>query len=210
MPGPRFTRARPTPDQLGEYTGTYYSNELGAVYEISVRQAELCIRHARGLLTLEPTEADRFVDLHDQARAHLATQENIEALELALANGMISTAHDALFNIVNFWLYCDDSAASPYETRVVRESLGDALVAPSSTDDPVLAALSLAACGRYAEAVDLLDEIGSPSPEQSSDWAARFFGPVTATKRARMRRRWRSRIVETVACPSCIAPPDAW
>ncbi|HTD61484.1 MAG TPA: serine hydrolase [Gemmatimonadaceae bacterium] len=61
MLGPRFTRALPTSDQLGEYAGTYYSDELGVVYEVSVRQAVLCIRHPRGLVTLEATQPDRFV-----------------------------------------------------------------------------------------------------------------------------------------------------
>ena len=44
------------------------------------------------------------IDLHDPDRAHLATVENVDALEIALSNGMISTARDALFNIVNFGL----------------------------------------------------------------------------------------------------------
>ena len=71
---------------------------------------------------------------------------------------MISTARDALFNIANSWLFCDDSAASPHEARIVRESLEDALVAPSRSDDPVLAALSLCSYGRYGEAADVIDE----------------------------------------------------
>lgn len=126
------------------------------------------------------------IDLHDPARAHLATSENVEALELALANGMTSTAQDALFNIANFWLYCDAPETSPYEKRVVRESLDDAIVAPASSDDPVLAALSLCCFGRYAEAAGLLDRIGPPAREKGTEWLSIFFGPVTATKRARI------------------------
>ncbi|MFZ1016608.1 MAG: LuxR C-terminal-related transcriptional regulator [Candidatus Cybelea sp.] len=126
------------------------------------------------------------VDLHDPARAHLAIIENVEALELALHNGMVSTAHDALFNIVNFWLYCDDCDALPFETQIVRETLDDALVAPSKADDPVLAALSLCSHGRYGEAIELLDRIALPSRDKGSDWLPIFFGPVTATKLARI------------------------
>jgi len=126
------------------------------------------------------------IDLHDPSRAHLAGSENVEALELALSNGMLSTARDALFNIANSWLFCDDSAASPHEVSVVRESLQDALVAPSRADDPVLAALSLCSYGRYAEAADVLEEMGQNSGGTSSDWLPIFFGPVTATKRARI------------------------
>ncbi|HEY6327650.1 MAG TPA: hypothetical protein VIW73_14180 [Candidatus Cybelea sp.] len=99
---------------------------------------------------------------------------------------MIATARDALFNIANSWLFCDDSAASPHETRAVRKSLQDALVAPSRADDPVLAALSLCSYGRYAEAADVLDHMASGAGGTSSDWLPMFFGPVTATKRARI------------------------
>jgi ATP/maltotriose-dependent transcriptional regulator MalT len=126
------------------------------------------------------------IDLHDPSRAHLAGTENVEALELALANGMIATARDALFNIANSWLFCDDSPASAHEVRAVRDSLADALVAPSRADDPVLAALSLCSYGRYAEAADVIDHIAPPSSGASSDWMPMFFGPVTATKRARI------------------------
>jgi len=125
------------------------------------------------------------IDLHDPSRAHLAGTENVEALELALANGMITTARDALFNIANSWLFCDDSPASPHAARAVRDSLADALAAPSRADDPVLAALSLCSYGRYAEAADLIDRIAAPNGA-SSDWLPMFFGPVTATKRARI------------------------
>ncbi|MFZ0032695.1 MAG: LuxR C-terminal-related transcriptional regulator [Candidatus Cybelea sp.] len=126
------------------------------------------------------------IDLHDPARAHLAAAENVEALKLALAAGMIATARDALFNIANSWLFCDDSVVSLHETSIVRTSLEDALVAPSRSDDPVLAALALCSCGRYSEAAEVIERIGPPTSQRSSDWLPIFFGPVTATKHARI------------------------
>ncbi len=126
------------------------------------------------------------VDLHDPARAHLAAAENVEALKLALGAGMIATARDALFNIANSWLFCEDSVGSPHETSIVRASLEDALVAPSRSDDPVLAALALCSCGRYGEAAEVIERIGPPASQRSSDWLPIFFGPVTATKLARI------------------------
>ena len=99
---------------------------------------------------------------------------------------MIATARDALFNIANSWLLCDDSVASLHETSIVRASLDDALVAPSRSDDPVLAALALCSWGRYSEAPEVIERIGPPSSQRSSDWLPIFFGPVTATKHARI------------------------
>jgi DNA-binding CsgD family transcriptional regulator len=166
----------------------YHRRNLAGASDASATAVKL-LRAAPGVLPYVKTHAlttRAVVDLHDPARAYLATAENIEALELALANGMTSTAHDALFNIVNFHLYCDGYDTSPYESRMVRESLDDAVVAPSRSDDPVLAALSLASYGRFTEAAELLERIGPPSTETSSDWVGVFFGPVTATKRARI------------------------
>jgi len=42
------------------------------------------------------------IDLHDPNRSHLALYENVEALTLALSNGMTATARDALFNVVRW------------------------------------------------------------------------------------------------------------
>jgi DNA-binding CsgD family transcriptional regulator len=166
----------------------YHRRDLaGASHAAALAAATL--RGARNAPAYVKTHAyttRAVIDLHDPARAHLATAENIQALEIALENGMVSTAHDALFNIVNFWLYCDDSGSSRYETRVVRESLADAFAAPSSNEDPVLAALSLSMSGRYAEAVDVLDGSRPQSREKASDWQPLFWEPVTATKRARI------------------------
>ncbi|HEY1868263.1 MAG TPA: helix-turn-helix transcriptional regulator [Candidatus Cybelea sp.] len=166
----------------------YHRRNLGGAFEAAATAAKL-LRGTPGALPHVKTHAlttRGVIDLHDPARAHLATAENVEALELALANGMTSTAQDALFNIVNFQLYCDVSDPSAYESRVVQECLDDAVVAPSSSDDPVLAALALCSHRRYGEAAELLDRIGPPARERASDWIAAFFGPVTATKRARI------------------------
>ncbi len=166
----------------------YHRRNLAGAGEAAGIAAKL-LRDAPGAPAFVKTHAlttRAVIDLHDPARAHLATGENVDALELALANGMTSTAQDALFNIVNQWFYCDDYDTSAYDVRVVRESLDDAIVAPLRGDDPVLAALSLCFYGRYAEAADLLEGLGPPSREKGSDWLPIFFGPVTATKRARI------------------------
>jgi DNA-binding CsgD family transcriptional regulator len=166
----------------------YHRRNLAGASESAAAAAKL-MRATPGALPYVRTHAlttRGVIDLHDPARAYLATAENVEALELALANGMTSTAQDALFNIVNFHLYCDAGDTSPYESRIVRESLDDAVVAPSRSDDPVLASLSLCTYGRYGEAADLLEQIGPPARDTASDWFGAFFGPVTATKRARM------------------------
>src|SRR5579863_8824519 len=166
----------------------YHRQDLtgaGDAADVALKQ----MRRMPGALPYVTTHAlttPAVVDLHDPSRAHLAGAENVEALELALTNGMIATARDALFNIANSWLFCDDSAASPHEDRVVQESLQDALVAPSRADDPILAALSLCSYGRYAEAADVIDHIGPHASGRSSDWLPIFFGPVIATKRARI------------------------
>ena len=166
----------------------YHRQDLAGAGEASA-SAIAQLRRTPGTLPYIQTHAlttRAVIDLHDPSRAHLAAGENVEALELALASGMISTARDALFNIANSWLFCDDSAASPHEARIVRDSLADALVAPSRSDDPVLAALSLCAYGRYAEAADVIDHLAPSAGGTSSDWLPIFFGPVTATKRARI------------------------
>jgi DNA-binding CsgD family transcriptional regulator len=166
----------------------YHRRDLAGAFKAAATASKL-LRATPGVLPYVRTHGlttQAVMDLHDPTRAHLAIGENVEALELALANGMTSTAQDALFNIVNFWLYCDVPETSPYETRVVRESLEDAIVAPTSSDDPVLAALSLCCYGRHAEAAALLDRIAPPARERGSEWLSMFFGPVTATKRARI------------------------
>lgn len=125
------------------------------------------------------------IDLHDPERAHLAVRENAEAALIALENGMTSTAKDALFNILNFRLFCDGFTSSP-EAQIVRENLKDVVTDPWSADDPVLAAMALAAEGRYPEAIQLIGPTGLRSGDRSSGWFRIFFEPVTATKRARI------------------------
>lgn len=176
--------------RIGSYLAVdrYHRQNLAGAGD-AAKTAAKALRDTPGALPYVKTHAlttRAVIDLHDPARAHLATAENIEALELALASGMISTAQDALFNIVNFRLYCDDWSASPHESRVVRENLDDALVAPSSSDDPVLAALLLCSSGRYAEAVDLLERATPHSRDKGSEWLPMFLGPVALTKRARI------------------------
>lgn len=176
--------------RINAYLGVdrYHRRDLGGASEAAAASTRL-LREAPAALPFVKTHAlttRAVIDLHDPARAHAATGENIEALELALANGMTATAQDALFNIVNLWLYCDGYDTSPYEVKIVRESLDDAIVAPLSSEDPVLAALSLCSYGRYAEAARVLERVATPSREKGSDWLPIFFEPVTATKRARI------------------------
>jgi hypothetical protein len=59
--GPRFTRVVPKPEQLAEYAGDYFSNELGALYVLSQENNRLTLRYPRGVLTLEPIQQDTFV-----------------------------------------------------------------------------------------------------------------------------------------------------
>src|SRR5580692_660228 len=187
---PANTRTASLAIRINSYLAVdrYHRQDLGGAGQAAETATE-ALRRTPEALPYFKTHAlttRAVIDLHDPSRAHLAGAENVEALELALANGMLSTARDALFNIANSWLFCDDSAASPHQLGVVRDSLEEALVAPSRADDPVLAALSLCSYGRYAEAADVLDEMGQNSGGTSSDWLPIFFGPVTATKRARI------------------------
>jgi DNA-binding CsgD family transcriptional regulator len=126
------------------------------------------------------------IDLHDPQRAHLSVAENTEALELALTSGMVSTARDALFNIANFQLYCDDLASFPYTTGSGKDFCDETLAESSDSDDPVLMALLLSARGRYAHALQLIERSSPREGERSSDWLPIFFEPVTVTKRARI------------------------
>jgi hypothetical protein len=50
----------PSAEQLAEYTGTYYSDELGVLYFVSEHGGQLALRYPRGVLTLEPVEQDAF------------------------------------------------------------------------------------------------------------------------------------------------------
>src|SRR5579863_748007 len=113
--------------RLGSYLAVdrYHRRNLAGVSEAAATAARL-LRGTPGASPAAKTHAlttRGVIDLHDPSRARLATAENVEALEIALANGMTSTAQDALFNIVNFHLYCDAWHASAYESRIVRESL---------------------------------------------------------------------------------------
>jgi CubicO group peptidase (beta-lactamase class C family) len=61
MPGPRFTRVLPGPDELAEYAGDYYSRELGAVYVVAQRDSGLALRYPRGVIPLQPIQQDTYV-----------------------------------------------------------------------------------------------------------------------------------------------------
>ena len=59
---PRVDRVRPSPAELAEYVGVYYSEELGAAYTVSVEGGRLVATHRRtGPVALSPTIRDEFV-----------------------------------------------------------------------------------------------------------------------------------------------------
>jgi hypothetical protein len=53
--------ASPSPAQLAEYAGIYFSEELEVAYVVGIRSGELTVRHRYETeVTLEPTYADAF------------------------------------------------------------------------------------------------------------------------------------------------------
>jgi CubicO group peptidase (beta-lactamase class C family) len=60
LPAERIERWQPEPEQMAEYAGDYYSEELGAVYSIEVRDGQLVLRHRRWEPALQPIIADEF------------------------------------------------------------------------------------------------------------------------------------------------------
>jgi CubicO group peptidase (beta-lactamase class C family) len=56
----RMERARPTPERLNAYAGTFFSGELNALYFVSARDGKLFVRHPRGEIEVSPTTADSF------------------------------------------------------------------------------------------------------------------------------------------------------
>jgi CubicO group peptidase (beta-lactamase class C family) len=60
-PAPRIERIHPTPEQLSEIAGDYYSDELGVIYTLSVRNGALVARYPRGEITLEAVRPDYFI-----------------------------------------------------------------------------------------------------------------------------------------------------
>ncbi len=56
----RIERWQPGPEQMIEYAGDYYSEELGAVYSIEARDGQLILGHRRWEPVLQPIIADEF------------------------------------------------------------------------------------------------------------------------------------------------------
>ena len=53
----------PTPAQLKEYAGNYYSEELSATYMLSVQNGKLALRRRRSMdVPLDPTFTDAFMN----------------------------------------------------------------------------------------------------------------------------------------------------
>jgi CubicO group peptidase (beta-lactamase class C family) len=58
--GPRLEHLHPAAEQLRAYSGTYFSTELNTLYFITVRDGKLLLRYPRGLVELQPFQADVF------------------------------------------------------------------------------------------------------------------------------------------------------
>jgi CubicO group peptidase (beta-lactamase class C family) len=90
MSAPRFTRTRPTPEQLAEYAGAYYSEELGTVYELSIRDGGLRLRYARGARTLEAVQPDTFVTAYPIGSVRFVRDEATKAVRgFTLTSGRV-------------------------------------------------------------------------------------------------------------------------
>ena len=65
IPAKRFQAVSSTPEELAEFVGDYYSDELGAIYTMMVQDGKLVARHRRhDDITLTPTVADNFLGKH--------------------------------------------------------------------------------------------------------------------------------------------------
>ncbi len=61
MPGKRIECVSPTPEELAEFAGDYYSDELGTIYTMTVQDGNLVAQHRRhDDIPLTPTVADEF------------------------------------------------------------------------------------------------------------------------------------------------------
>jgi len=125
------------------------------------------------------------VDVLDPERVHLAVQENVEAYQLSLRHGMVTTACDAMFNVLHFWLDCDEPGSANI-FGPTRELLSDATRHALGNDDPMVAAMAAAFVGRYDEAIAHLEHASINDVEPTSDWIPAFFWPATVTRRARI------------------------
>jgi hypothetical protein len=57
----RIDGVPPASDQLGEFVGNYYSDELGTTYTLVVQNGKLIAQHRRhDDIPLTPTDKDRF------------------------------------------------------------------------------------------------------------------------------------------------------
>src|SRR5206468_109167 len=56
----RVVRAQPSAGELAEFAGDYYSEELGAVFGLFVKEGKLWIRYSKGELPLNPIRKDSF------------------------------------------------------------------------------------------------------------------------------------------------------
>ncbi len=58
--GGKVERPKLSADQLGEFTGTFFSPELDTLYAARVRDGKLVLRHRKGEFELRPLAADEF------------------------------------------------------------------------------------------------------------------------------------------------------
>jgi CubicO group peptidase (beta-lactamase class C family) len=59
-PARRVERVARRPASLDDYPGEYYSEELGAIFTVALRDGKLMLRHRKGEVTLQPAIAETF------------------------------------------------------------------------------------------------------------------------------------------------------
>jgi CubicO group peptidase (beta-lactamase class C family) len=60
LSGKRTQKFAPTAEQLKEFTGTFYSEELEVMYTLLVRDGKLVVRHRKGEIVMQPLQPDGF------------------------------------------------------------------------------------------------------------------------------------------------------
>ena len=121
------------------------------------------------------------VDAFDVERAHLSFAENADAYMVAVKNGMLVTASDALYNIVTGLLFSDGDTRTHAEKQFVQNVLRDAATGAFVASDALCAAAVAAALGKYDEAIAEVDRAYTTYLEGPYDWT-----PTISTLKARI------------------------
>ncbi|HEX3369893.1 MAG TPA: helix-turn-helix transcriptional regulator [Candidatus Cybelea sp.] len=114
------------------------------------------------------------IDLHSPQRVHLAISENARAYSIAIANGLLSDACDALYNTLFFTLYCDE----PIPTSTggwLHEELSDAAYHLGlATDDAMVGAAAAAAQGKFPDALAQFERARREYHQGTFEWSPAF------------------------------------